>query len=336
MAKTYTNLFPAIYDFASLHAAYRRARRGKRTRHEVRQFEVNLEGNLIELQNELIWGMYRTGKYRHFNIREPKLREVAALPFRDRVVQHSLVATIEPIWERRFIGDSYACRPGRGTHRAADRVQQYIRQVKRQHGRVYVLKMDISKYFASIDHGVIKQLVRRHVACPQTLALLDNIIDSGATEPDSLCPKGLPIGNLTSQLLANVYLHELDRFCKHTLRVPFYVRYMDDFVLVHHDKGDLHMLRAEIESFLWRELRLRTNHKTSVAPVTAGNPLDFVGYRIYATHRRLRVDSIKRIKTSLRRLQKQYARGHASHADTYGLRRALLSSFPFTTETSGA
>jgi len=352
MAKTYNGLYPEIYDYASLHAAYLRARRSKRDLPEVVQFEADLESNLIQLQNELIWGMYKTGNYRRFFVREPKRREVAALPFRDRVLQHALVAVIEPIWERRFIASSHACRPRHGTHRGASQVQRYIREVKRQHGHVYVLKADISKYFASVDHAVLKQLVHRHIRCKPTLDLIDAIIDSANRAPDSLCPKGLPIGNLTSQLLANVYLHELDKFCKHTLREKYYVRYMDDFVIVHHDKAHLHRIRARIEAFLWSELRLQTNRKTCVEPITEKNPLDFVGYRIFTTHRRLRIDSIKRIKTSLRRLQRQYAHGratlsdirpvvcswiaHASHADTFGLRRKLLESFPFTTATSGA
>lgn len=352
MATTYNKLYPQIYDYAALHAGYLRARRGKRDRAEVRRFEADLEGNLIQLQNELIWGMYETGTYRKFFVDEPKRREIAALPFRDRVVQHALVAVLEPIWEHRFIADSYACRPGRGTHRAADRAQACIRAVKREHGRVYVLKADISKYFASIDHGVLKRLVRRYVGCARTLALLDSIIDSASRGDPSLTPVGMPIGNLTSQLLANVYLHTLDEYAKHTLRERHYVRYMDDFVIIHHDKAHLHRVRADIERFLQWELRLRTNRKTQVSPVTAAVPLDFVGYRIYATHRRLRVDSIKRIKTSMRRLQRGYARGeialpdiqpvvqswvaHASHANTYGLRRSLLGSFAFTNATTGA
>lgn len=181
MAKTYNNLYPEIYSFENLHAAYLRARRGKRDRIEVQRFELDLEGNLIQLQNELIWGEYRTGAYRKFIVTEPKERIVAALPFRDRVVQHAIVGVIEPIWERRFIADSYACRPGKGTHKGADRAQAMLRKVKREHGHVFVLKADISKFFYSIDHGAIKSLVRRRIACKRTLSLIDNIIDSTAT-----------------------------------------------------------------------------------------------------------------------------------------------------------
>lgn len=350
MPKTYNNLFPQIYDFENLYQAYRRARAGKRNRLEVLRFEQDLEGNLIQLQNELIWGMYRTGQYRLFDVFEPKHRVVAALPFRDRVVQHAIVGVIEPIWEARFHFDSYACRPGKGTHAGADRAQDFMRKVQRQHGRVYVLKADISKFFASIDHGIIKRLIRRRIACAPTLALLDAIIDS--TAESGLAPVGLPIGNLTSQLCANIYLHELDDYAKHALGERHYCRYMDDFIIVHHDKQHLHRVRADIEDWLWRELRLKTNHKTQVFPVAVrnGRALDFLGYRIYPTHRRLRVDSIKRIKTKLRRFKRQYAAGeislnditpsikswvaHASHAQTFGLRASVLGAFKLTSRAA--
>ena len=347
MAKTYNNLYPDIYSFESLHAAYMLARRGKRERREVQKFEQDLEGNLIQLQNELIWCMYQTGHYRQFIVNEPKERLVAALPFRDRVLQHSLVSVIEPIWERRFIFDSYACRPGKGTHKGADRAEAMLRKVKREHSHVYVLKADISKFFYSIDHGVMKSLVRRRIRCRRTLKLIDGIIDSTAM-PGDPHPVGLPIGNLTSQLFANVYLNELDEFVKHVLREKNYLRYMDDFLIVHHDKAHLHRIRAQIERFLWERLRLKTNSKTQVFPVGErfGRAVDFLGYRIWTTHRRIRKSSISRITRTLKRLRRQYAAGkidlskiresvmswiaHASHAETYGLRRKLLASIPFT------
>lgn len=346
MAKTYNNIFPKIYDFELLHAAYLRARAGKRDRLEVQAFEVNLEGNLIQLQNELIWGQYQIGAYRPFKVYEPKERQVAALPFRDRVVQHALVAAIEPIWERRFIADSYACRPGRGTHRGADRAQAMLRRVKREHGRVAVFKADIAKYFQSIDHGVLKQLLRKRIACRQTLDLLDHVIDS-ANSLHATFGVGLPIGNLTSQLCANIYLHELDEFVKHGLLEKHYVRYMDDFIVVHHDKAHLQRVRAQVEAFLAQHLRLRTNHKTEVFPVALlrGRALDFLGYRIWTTHRRLRKSSIARITHTLRRLKRHYADGrvgwprvmqsikswlaHAGHANSLGLRTRLLGQFVF-------
>jgi retron-type reverse transcriptase len=346
MAKTYNNLFPQVYAFDALHAAYLRARAGKRGQPDVQAFERNLEGELIALQNELIWGEYRTGAYKTFLVHEPKERLVAALPFRDRVVQHALVAAIEPIWESRFIADNYACRPGRGTHRGADRAQAMLREVRRTRGCPVVLKADIAKYFPSIDHAVIKALIRRRIVCRPTLALLDAIIDS-ANQVHDVYGVGLPIGNLTSQLCANIYLHELDEFVKHGLREKNYIRYMDDFIIVHHDKDHLHRQRARIEVFLHNRLRLRTNAKTQVFPVglLRGRALDFLGYRIWPTHRKLRRSSIQRIKSTLREMRTLYADGrislqrvgqsvrswveHAKHANTWLLRNHTLQAFSF-------
>lgn len=344
--KSHNGMFPAIYDFESLYRGHLKARLGKRNRPAVMHFEQDLESNLIQLQNELIWDQYQTGRYHRFHVFEPKKREIASVPYRDRVVQHSLVAQLEPLWDPCFIDHSYACRTGRGMHRGADAAQGMLRKVQREHEQVYVLKADVSKYFASVDHGVLKSILRRKIRCNRTYELCANIIDSGI-HPATLAPKGLPIGNLTSQLWANVYLHELDLYAKHQIKARHYVRYMDDFVIVHHDKAWLHEARRELEQFLWDSLRLTTNDKTQVFPVAQrqGRGLDFLGYHIWPTHRRLRKDSIRRIKRSLKRLQRQYAEGsitlelvrqtvqswiaHANHADTQGLQESVLDQFTF-------
>lgn len=340
--KTYNHLFPKVYDFENLHQAYLRARRGKRGQAEVLRFERDLEGELIQLQNELIWGEYQTGPYRRFHVYEPKPRLVAALPFRDRVVQHSLVAAIEPIWESRFIHHSYACRPGRGMHSGADQAQQWLREVKALHGRVYVLKADVAKYFPSIDHGILLEMLGRRIACKPTMRLIESIMDTWHP--------GLPIGNLTSQLWANIYLHELDSFVKNDLGVRRYMRYMDDWLVVHHDKEYLHALRRVLEDWIWERLRLRLNNKTQVFPVGQrhGRGLDFLGYRMWTTHRRLRRDSVKRMKRRLKGLEKAYSEGliefpeirqrlaswvgHAAHADSYRIRAKVLGEAVFKRE----
>ena len=347
VAKTYNNLFAQIYSFEALHAAYLRASKGKREKGGVQEFEFDLEGNLIALQNELIWGTYRVGKYHQFDVYEPQKRPIAALPFRDRVVQHAIVAVLDPLWERGFIADSYACRKNRGTHRGADRAQAMLRQVKREHGNVVVFKADIKKYFASITHATLKTLFRKRIACKKTLALLDHIIDSANTLDGCVYGRGVPLGNLTSRLGANLYLHELDLFMKHALREPNYVRYMDDFVIIHHDKAHLQRVRILVEDFLDQHLRLKTNQKTQIFPLglVRGRALDFLGYRIWCTHRRLRKSSIKRIYHTLRRLRGQYADGkvslerigqsvqswvaHAAHANAKALRESVLKKFVF-------
>ena len=346
MAKTYKHLWPEIIDFSSLLDAWARTEKGRRRQRDVLSFKANLEPNLIEIQNSLIHKTYQTGPYHTFYVYEPKQRTVASLPLKDRVVQHALVSAIEPIFEARFIEQSFACRPNKGAHKGADKVQAYMREVKRDHGQVYALKADVAKYFPSVCHDVLRRLLRRRIACPDTLWLLDQIIAS-TDDADSLLPRGIPIGNLTSQLFANIYLHELDAFVKQDLREPRYARYMDDFVVIHHDKGHLHGVRADIEHFLWSELGLRTNSKTQVFPIqkSGGRGLDFLGYRIWPTHRALRKDSIQRMKKKMKHMARLYGLGqlempaieavirswvgHAEHADTYDLRRNVLGSASF-------
>lgn len=342
MAKTYNNLYPLIYDFENLYRAYLKARRNKRYQQEVLAFTANLEENLLQIQNELIWKTYRTGPYRFFYVHDPKTRLVAALPFKDRVVQHALCNIIEPIFESRFIYDSYACRVGKGTHAGADRVTQFLRIAQRKWERVYCLKGDIVQYFPSINHAILKAIIRKRIACPDTLWLIDEIIDSGGDGSD--CPRGLPIGNLTSQLWANVYLDQLDHFVKEVLREKYYVRYMDDFVILSGDKKHLWDIKHQIEDFLADKLDLRLNGKTGIWLISQG--IDFLGYRIWPTHRLVRKSSIKRMKRKLKVFQRKYREGridldkinatiqswigHVSYANSYNLRRKLFRAFILT------
>jgi retron-type reverse transcriptase len=342
LAKTYNNLYPLIYDFENLYRAYLKARRNKRYQQEVLAFTANLEENLLQIQNELIWKTYRTGPYRFFYVHDPKTRLVAALPFKDRVVQHALCNIIEPIFESRFIYDSYACRVGKGTHAGADRVTQFLRIAQRKWERVYCLKGDIVQYFPSINHAILKAIIRKRIACPDTLWLIDEIIDSGGDGSD--CPRGLPIGNLTSQLWANVYLDQLDHFVKEVLREKYYVRYMDDFVILSGDKKHLWDIKHQIEDFLADKLDLRLNGKTGIWPISQG--IDFLGYRIWPTHRLVRKSSIKRMKRKLKVFQRKYREGridldkinatiqswigHVSYANSYNLRRKLFRAFILT------
>ena len=335
--KTYRNLYPLIYAFNNLYLAYVKARRGKRYKAEVLRFSVNLECELIALYRELADHSYRTGEYRCFTVYEPKRREVAALPFRDRVVHHALCNVIEPIFERGFIRDSYACRVGKGTHAAADRLTEFLRSAYRRWGGCYVLKADVASYFPSVDHGVLMDIIRRRIACPETLELIKEILDSW----NGNVGHGIPIGNLTSQLFANVYLNEFDQFVKHGLRARYYVRYMDDMILLAADKATLWEWRDAIQQFLGDALRLHLNNKTDIFPEARG--VDFVGYRTWRTHRLLRKRSVKQMRRKLKALGARYEAGevdvetisavvaswvgHASHADTYRLRCRVFGEF---------
>ncbi|MCG3744424.1 RNA-dependent DNA polymerase [Vibrio cincinnatiensis] len=315
-------MYDKIISFENLYQAANEAARNKRYRVPIMRYFSNLEENLINAHNHLIWGSYEPQPHRQFFVYEPKKRLISAPPFDDRVVHHAIHRIIEPIIDKRFIFDSYACRIGKGTHRGADRAQRFIRIVKRNHGRVYVLKADIAKYFNSINHASLKRIIRSHLNCERTIALLNLIIDKAEVEVQGV---GIPIGNLTSQLFANLYLNELDRFVKHELREKHYIRYMDDFVILHHDKAHLQRLRVTIERWLLENLQLKTNNKTQIFPVStsSGRALDFLGYRIYATHKLLRKCTAKRFKHKVKKLRKQYAKGKASLAEV----RSVIASY---------
>jgi RNA-directed DNA polymerase len=350
--KTYKNLYPRIPTFANLYWAFRAARCGKRDRAAVASFEFDLEGNLWRLQEELNQQTYQPGPYTNFYVYEPKRRLVSAAPFRDRVVHHALCQVIEPIWEARFIHASYACRLGKGTHRALDQAHAWTRRY------AYAFHGDIVKYFPAIDHQLMRRLLAKHIADPQTMWLIDQILDSGAGVQASetpqtlfpgddlfalLRPRGLPIGNLTSQFWANVYLHELDMFAKHELRCPAYLRYMDDFLLFSDNKQELNQWRDAIRDFLATRLRLQLHpHKSVVFPVHTG--LDFCGFRLFPTHRRLRKSSVRRFVGRFRRQRAAFQQGdltfaamsqsvqcwiaHASHGDTWRLRQRIFHDYP--------
>jgi hypothetical protein len=219
-------VFERVYDYRNLYEAYIKARKQKRYRGEVLQFSYALEENLIALQNELIWKTYKVGAYRPFVIYEPKKRQIVALPFRDRVVQHALNAVIEPMFERRMIHDSYACRVGKGTHQAARRVAYYLGKP----GNYYYLKADVKSFFASVNRTILRSILAERIEDEGLMWLVDEVLNS---TPGT----GLPIGNLMSQLFANVYLHELDHYIKNVRGVKFYVRYMDDFLILHESKA---------------------------------------------------------------------------------------------------
>lgn len=340
MPKRYRNLYSQVCDFKNLHLAYLKARQNKRYRNEVLNFTAKLEENLLDIQNDLLNKNYRTGKYRKFKIFEPKLRTIKALPFLDRVVHHALCNIIEPIFDKTFIYDSYACRTGKGTHKAADRITYFLRRLVKEKDKVYCLKCDIKNYFGSINHRILLNLIEKKIADKDVLRLIREIIYADVRQLDFLSA-GIPIGNLTSQLFANLYLSELDYFVKHSLKCRYYVRYMDDFVILYKDKRYLNSVLQKIKKVLNAKLELGLNNRTSIFPVSQG--IDFVGYRIWRNYRLLRKSSVKRMKKRLKIFQRLWKQnqinleeircslgswlGHASHANTYNLRKKLLENF---------
>jgi retron-type reverse transcriptase len=344
------NLWPQVVDFDNLLLAFRRARRGKGRRDDVARFALNLEPELLALKRELENGEYHPGPYRLFTIYERKPRVIAAAPIRDRVVHHAVMNIIEPLLDRAFQYDSYACRQGKGVHLAVDRYQGWARRY------LYALKMDIYRYFPSIDHEILKGKLRCRLKDPRVLDLLDRIIDSspkGAQKAvyfdgdDLFTPHqrriGIPIGNLTSQFFANFCLDGLDRFVKETLRVKAYLRYVDDMVVLGDDKDWLADIREAVRERLLEE-RLRLHPcKAHITPVRVG--LDLLGYLVFPRYRRLRSDNGHRFARRLRAFARAYAEGrmgwkdfnpsvqswigHARHADTEGLRKRLFSDIVF-------
>lgn len=324
-----------IASFKNLLSAFNSAIKGKRERDSILRFSINLEDELLSIRSDLLSGKYTPKPYTSFAVFEPKMRTINAPNFRDRVVHHAILNIIGGDIDKQFIFDSYACRKGKGTHAGVDRAQEFIRKAGRS-GRVYALKADILKYFKSVDQSILKGIVSKSVQCHRTMLILNKIIDSRAV--------GIPLGNLTSQLFANMYLNELDRYVKHHHREKFYIRYMDDFVIISNDKHRLQYLRRDIEEFLNGKLNIKTNSKTQVFPIGAsgGRALDFLGCRIYATHRLLRKNSVNRIKRRVKRISADLPTGnishdkaramlsswigHASHANTYNLTKSLFAT----------
>lgn len=299
--KRHNNLFEPMLAFENLHHAFRLASRGKRNQPEVIRYRYSLEPNLFALRDRLLEGGYDFGPYWSFMVHDPKPRHIVAAPFEDRVVHHAMCNVMEPIFEKVFIHDSYACRDGKGTHAAVFRLQNFMRKAPEG----YVLQCDIRKYFQSADHAILKTLIRRKIKDTKLLALTDRVIDSAPVHPDFGAGKGLPIGNLTSQLFANVYLNPLDHFVKETLRCKRYVRYVDDFAVVDEDKTRLHEVKADIAAYLDDALNLSLHgNKSQVFPIRKG--CTFLGYRVWPYRRRVRTTTMVRIRRKERELRRAY------------------------------
>ena len=345
-------LWPQLSSFANLLAAAEAAAAGKRDRPDVATFLMELEPNLLRLRRELLDGSYRPGAYRTFVILEPKRREISAAPFRDRVVHHALTRVLEPVFEKRFSPHSFACRKGKGAHAAL----RLASGAAKEHP--YVLKCDIRKYFASIDHEILNAKLARVVKCAPTLALAATII--AGSNPQEECAfyfdgedlftamerrRGLPLGNQTSQFFANVYLDGLDQFVTRHLRPWAYARYVDDFVVFGEDKGELRRMRASLADFLQAERLLL--HEGKSRTFRCGDGVTFLGWRVFPTHLRLVRGNVVRCSRRLRWLAAAYREGrvswdtialsvrawigHAGFGDTVGLRWRLLGRIAFQT-----
>jgi retron-type reverse transcriptase len=349
--KTYKYLYPSICDFENIYLAYRKARRGKRGKPPAASFERVQDDGLLALQNELQTQTYRPGAYHSFYIHEPKRRLISAAPFRDRIVHHALCRVIEPIWERRFIHDSYANRVGKGNHRALDRCTQFARKYR------YVLQCDVRQFFPSVDHEILCYELSRLIRDDQTIWLIDSIIKSGVGvlsegyelvrfPGDNLLaaerPRGLPIGNLTSQFWANVYMNTFDQFVKREMKCPAYIRYVDDMLFFGDDSSHLSRWKQMVIEKL-AELRLTIHEqRAQVYPVATGIP--FLGFRVYPDFRWVKRKKVVSYRRRIRRKIRAFAVGsisfseldasvrgwvnHVRYADSWGLRKAMFRTMP--------
>ena len=345
-----SNLWAGVTAWENLVEAYRKAARGKRGRLAAAAFEHRMADRLLDIESSLRHRTYRPGGYRHFIIHEPKRRKISAAPFRDRVVHHALCNVIEPIFEDRFHPHSYANRRGKGTHRAVDHLQVLARRHR------YVLRADVRQHFASLDHAILHTEIAKVIPDESILWLVDRILAGGAGVLDDVYnmtyfpgddllaatrPRGLPIGNLTSQFWSNCYLNPFDWFVARQLGCAAYVRYVDDFALFADDKRTLWEWHRAIVTRMAR-LRLTLHPVVQVAPCAQGIP--WLGFVVYPSHRRVKRRNVINARRRLTSRIDAYARGritfaeldasvqgwinHVRYADTWGLRQNVLDSMP--------
>lgn len=336
MSITIKKRFYENLTFEKLLEAHYRASKHKRNKKEILEYEMDLETNLVNLESNIRNGGYQLGTYRVFLVYEPKERVIKSLPYVDRIVhQWYIEEFIKPFILPRFILDTYACIPNRGTHKAVDKVQKYMRKKKRENSNYYILKCDIKKFFDSIDKYVLYEIIKKYMKEKELYEFTKKLVFDQSGE------KGIPIGNYTSQYFANIYLNELDQFIKHQLRVEYYVRYMDDFILLLDSKEEAKQYKKGINIFLKQQLKLELNAKSRYYPSAMG--IDFCGYRIYPTHRLIRTRSkikMKRMICRWKRLNQvgtsnqtmmeasyQSWLGHVKHANCFRLTKKMSVLF---------
>lgn len=336
MPKTIKNMFDKKLNYIAFYNAHIRASSNKKSRSDVIKYEIDLETNLMNLYNSIKNGKYHVGKYHQFTIYEPKKRIIQSLPYKDRIVHQWYVGEfILPYIVPKFIKDTYACIKNRGTHKAVKQLQNYMKIMQRNNGTYYILKCDIKKYFYSIDKDILYTIMKKHITDKKLLAFTKLLIY------DSDVNTGIPIGNYTSQFFANIYLNELDHYVKEHLKVKYYIRYMDDFILLIKTKDDASRMKVLIENYISTKLNLSLNQKSKYYPNKLG--VDFCGYHIFETHCLIRKRSKRKIRSIIRKANFDYRqskldkkklemkynswKAHASHANTYNLIRKYNSLF---------
>lgn len=328
--KVYGNLFESITSTEALFNAWNAFKQGKRNKPDIAAFERNLEQEVFKLSDNLRRKTYSHGPYRGFWIRDPKVRRIHKASVRDRVLHHSIFNVLNPIFEPTFIPTSFSCRVGKGTHKGVEALAKMLRAVSKNATRpCFVLKCDIRKFFDSVDQEILLSTLAKKIRDTQALWLIEDIINSHAAslrerERESKEPgkKGIPIGNLTSQLFANVYMNEFDQFVKHELRVKYYIRYTDDFVIVSESQKYLTGLLSKIDTFLATHLRLELHpNKIHIRKFRQG--IDFLGYVALPHYTLVRTKTRRRMYKKMRKRVKKFNAGYVDE-DTI---RASFNSY---------
>lgn len=321
--KTYNIIYPKIYEYNNLYKAYKKARKGKTKLNYILYFEKDLETNLKILQEELESETYQPKPLRKFIIKDPKTRTIHSSIFKDRIVHHAIINLLEPIYEKVFLYDSYANRKNKGTHKAIERFDTYKRKVSKNGKLIkqpynnnsiqgYYLKADIKHYFQTVDQNILINILKKKIKDTKLISLITKILNN--------YKEGMPLGNLTSQFFANVYLNELDYFIKHKLKAKYYIRYVDDFIILHKNKNLLKAYKIQINKFL-KTLNLELHEeKSNIYPLRQGT--DFLGYKIFYHYKTIRKRNLKKLKSANINSITGW-QGYLKHANTYNLSNSL-------------
>ncbi|HIG0360378.1 TPA: reverse transcriptase domain-containing protein [Clostridium sporogenes] len=332
-------LFEKAIDYKNLKKSYKKTQQGKRKyRKEAIIFDMAREKNLVQLWRELKNQIYIPSEYIEFKVYEPKQRVIHAPRIRDKIVQFAAHVVLQEVYYNKFISSSYACLVERGTHRAVQKVQHNMRYIKWKYENGWILKMDVSKFFYSINRDILKKILRKQIKDDKFLNLLDKIIDSS---PEG--EKGIPLGNVTSQDFANIYLNEVDQYAKRYLGLKYYVRYMDDIIVVLRTKEEAQKAKENITRFLNEKLDLQTNSKTKIFPLNQG--VNAYGFKIYCTHRMVRNTSKSAMKSRIKAMDKKVKKGemttkevqqsvnswlgHARHSNSYNLSKKIFKKYNY-------
>ena len=323
----FIHTYDDIISVENLLLAWKEFLRGKKSRKDVLEFERNLMGNILELHNDLKNKTYKHSEYHAFNISDPKPRNIHKAKVRDRLLHHAIYRKLYPFFDRTFISDSYSCRINKGTHKAIQRFKKFSDKVSKNNTKtVWVLKGDIRKFFANIDHNILKSILQKYIQNENILWLLSQIIGSFNTK--SRHGVGLPLGNLTSQILVNIYMNEFDQLVKHKLKVKYYIRYADDFVVLSDNKKYLENILVKMKEFLENNLNLQM-HPDKVFIKTIYSGVDFLGWIHFPDHRILRTSTKRRMYKRIEEMERkietiQSYLGLLSHGNTYKLRQKIV------------